>query len=119
MKDLFRYVLMEFGDMCVDIIIYQQLHLIMQEWFVASLDTLNHVSYILHTIKHLHGKLHPPTVYSASYSLFNGGSGSQQPIIYGRMSCNGSEQTLSSCSKDVNYNSYCQYYKLGVICEGE
>ena len=61
---------------------------------------------------------YPLTVYSPSTSsLFNGGS--QQPVIYGRMSCNGSEQTLSSCSKDVNYNSYCQSYKLKVVCEGE
>ena len=62
---------------------------------------------------------YPLTVYSPSTSsLFNGGS--QQPIIYGRMSCNGSEQTLSNCSKDVNYDSwYCQHYKLGVICEGK
>ena len=60
---------------------------------------------------------YPLTVYSYSVSLFNGGS--QQPIIYGRMLCNGSEQTLSSCSKHVNYDSYCQDNKLGVVCEGE
>ena len=60
---------------------------------------------------------YPLTVYSPSFSLFNGGS--QQPIIYGRMSCSGSEQTLSSCSNYVNYNSYCQTYKAGVVCESE
>ena len=60
---------------------------------------------------------YPLTVYSPSFSLFNGGS--QQPIIYGKVSCNGSEQTLSNCSKDVNWPWYCHSNKLGVICEGE
>ena len=75
---------------------------------------------LLHIIKDfMHGNTntcnYPLTVYSPSTS--NGGS--QQPIIYGRMSCNGNEPTLSSCSKDVNYNSYCQSHKLKVVCEGE
>ena len=59
----------------------------------------------------------PSTVYSHSLFLFSGGS--QQPIIYDRVSCSGSERTLASCSKDVNYDSYCQTSKAGVVCEGE
>ena len=38
-KDLFRYVLIESGDMCVDIIGL----LLMQEWCVANWDTLQQV----------------------------------------------------------------------------
>ena len=55
MKDLFRYVLMESGDMCVQIFhigFGHRLVLIMQEWCAANLGTLHHVSF-LHTIKDL------------------------------------------------------------------
>ena len=40
MKDLFRYVLMEFGDMCVEIIGM----LLMHKWCVANWDILQYVS---------------------------------------------------------------------------
>ena len=46
-KDLFRYVLMESGDMCVDSIGL----LVMQEWFVANLDTLQQVYELLFLTK--------------------------------------------------------------------
>ena len=39
-KDLFRYVLMESGDMCVDIIGI----LLTQKWCVVNWDTLQQVS---------------------------------------------------------------------------
>ena len=126
MKDLFRFVLMESGDMCVKKFLLcgfgKGLLIITQEWCVANLGILHHVSYI--TIKDFYFYSntstcnYPLTVYSPSTSLFRGGS--QQPTIYGRVSCSGNEQTLSSCSKYVNYDSwYCQHYKLGVVCEGE
>ena len=73
--------------------------------------------YILHCMLIDNLCNYPPTVYSRSYSLFRGGS--QQPIIYGRMLCSGSEQTLSSCSNSHYYNYCPPYYKAGVVCEGE
>ena len=41
MKDLFRYVLMGSGDMCVEIIGIN----LMQKLYVPNWDTLQHVSY--------------------------------------------------------------------------
>ena len=32
---------------------------------------------------------------------------SPQPIVYGRISCSGTEQALSACSKNVYYYSDC------------
>ena len=57
-------------------------------------------------------------MYSRSYSLFSGTS--PQPIVYGRISCSGTEQALSVCSKNVYYNSDCSITRTsGVVCEGE
>ena len=76
-KDLFRYVLMESGDMCVDMV--GILILTMQEWCVANWDTLQQVFMFMNycsTIIILLGN----SVYSASYNMFSG-SNSPQPII--------------------------------------
>ena len=62
-KDLFRYVLMESGDMCVDMV--GILILTMQEWCVANWDTLQQVFMFMNycsTIIILLGN----SVYSAS-----------------------------------------------------
>ena len=57
-------------------------------------------------------------MYRRSNSLFPGTS--PQPIIYGRISCSGAEQTLSACSKNVYYYSECPITRTGgVVCEGE
>ena len=56
-------------------------------------------------------------MYSFSISLFSGTS--PQPIVYGRISCSGAEQTLSACSKNVYYYNNCPINRIGgVICEG-
>ena len=58
------------------------------------------------------------SVYSPSYSLF-AGSNSPQPIIYDRIYCSSMAQTLSVCSKYVNFYSSCSItYTGGVVCEG-
>ena len=58
-------------------------------------------------------------VYSHSYNLFTGVA--PQPIIYDRISCNGSEQTLSACSKNVYYHhSTCSItYTVEAVCESK
>ena len=114
-KDLFRYVLMESGDMCVDMV--GILILTMQEWCVANWDTLQQVFMFMNycsTIIILLGN----SVYSASYNMFSG-SNSPQPIIYGSISCSSTEKTLSVCSKNVYNNNNCPITRIGgVICEG-
>ena len=110
-KDLFRYVLIESGDMCVDIIGL----LLMQEWCVANWDTLQQVLCLFMNNVLIYSFLN--IVYSTSYSLFSGGS--HQPIIYDRISCSSTAQVLSNCSKTVYYSSSCPTtYTGGVVCEG-
>ena len=55
-------------------------------------------------------------MYSYSYGLFTGVA--PQPIIYDIISCNGSEQSLSACSKNVYYYSSCSITIIGgAVCE--
>ena len=72
-KDLFRYVLMESGAMCVDMAGLP----IMQELCVANWDTLQQVQN--HRIIIIMYLFSTP-VYSYSYSLFTGVA--PQPIVY-------------------------------------
>ena len=108
-KDMFRYVLMESGDMCVDMTGL----LAMQELFVANWDTLQQVqNHRITTIMYLFST----PVYRYSYSLFTGAA--PQPIVYDRLTCSGSEQTLSACSKNTYYSS-CPITSIGgAVCEG-
>ena len=112
-KDLFRYVLMESGDMCVDMV--GILILTMQEWCVVNWDTLQQVLCLFMNNVLIYSFLN--IVYSASYNLFSGGS--HQPIIYDRISCSSTAQVLSNCNKTVYYYSSCPItYTGGVVCEG-
>ena len=57
-------------------------------------------------------------MYRHINNLFPGTS--PQPIVYDRISCSGTEQALSACSKNVYYNSDCSITRTGgVVCEGE
>ena len=65
-KDLFRYVLMESGDMCVENMV-GILILTMQEWCVINWDTLQQVLYVYELLFNYNYSSVSNSVYRASY----------------------------------------------------